>query len=73
MNDKNVTIWFEISVKDEGYSWDAMGRSKVEITVPLYFAELIDPGNIFSGTLKSAILDYEEKKAEKENEDVEDD
>lgn len=72
-NDKQVQIWFEISIKDDDYSWDAIGKSKVEMTVPLYFAELIDPGNIFIGTLKSAIQDYEEKKIKKDAEDNEDD
>ena len=73
MNDKNVVIGFEISVKDDDYSWKAMGRSKVEISLPLKFVDLIDPGNIFLGSLQSAVLDYQEKKAEQENEDVEDD
>ncbi len=73
MNDKNVTIWFEISVKDDDYSWKSMGKSRVEVSMPLKFVELIDPGNIFLGSLQSAVLDYQEKKeAELENEEEDD-
>ncbi len=72
MIDKNVTIWFEISIKDDEYSWNAMGKSKVEISIPLRFVELIDPGNIFLGSLQSAVLDYQEKKDEEDSKEDED-
>jgi hypothetical protein len=34
---------------------------------------LIDPGNIFLGSLQSAVLDYQEKKAEEDSKDEEND
>jgi len=72
MDEKNIVIGFEITIKDEGYRWDAVGRAKVEMSMPLSFVELIDPGTVLIGSLKAAIVDYQEKKIKKEKEDNED-
>ena len=70
--DNNVEISFEISIREDTYSWKTWGKSEVKISIPLKFVELIDPGNIFLGSLQSAVLDYQEKKAEQEKEENED-
>ena len=73
MDEKNITIEYAISIRDSGYSWRATGGARVELDMPLSLVELIDPGNIFQGALKSAILDYHESvlKAEQEENEEE--
>ena len=71
MDEKNITVEYEISIRDSGYNYRATGRARVELDMPLSLVELIDPGTVFQGALKSAILDYQDKVLELEQEENE--
>jgi len=64
---ENVYITIQVTVSDEKFHYDGKrGQSEVVLQLPRQFAESIEPGNIFIGTLSAALANYDNADKEEE-------